>query len=223
MKIENAKFLQILVENLFQMTCIASVFCIEFRLMSRLDDLRQLEADLVVLTPRACGCTHELISAATGVTQFCLPDVRRCNSACIHRPKDGDDSQMDERSYFRSLVVRAIGLDLLSDEEGDKFCRDSYNIHQHLWGLDDVANAASEGLRDDGELVGITDFSSHWLVKDMKSRQRSHVEDLQYMQDIILARIRSAITGLTHLPQSMGMPPNFTVLSANKTTASLVF
>lgn len=161
--------------------------------MARLDDLQQLEAELVALQPHACGCPHELITAASGVVQFCPPAVRRCNSACVHRPKDGDDTQLSEINHFRALIERAIDLQILDDEVGHRYCMESSEIHDMLWGIDDVANAEAEGLGVDGELDGITDFDHHWLVELTRNRQQPYVADQDTLINGLLDRVRGAI------------------------------
>jgi hypothetical protein len=152
--------------------------------MSRLDDLRLLEADLVVLQPRACGCLHELISSATGIVQFCAVAAQARNTACFHRPNPDD---------LRSAINRAIQLQLLSSREVNDFLRDDQNIYRALADLDREAQLVSEELEEGGELIGINDFADHWLTLDIRERQQSHVDDLRYMIDTILLRVRKAI------------------------------
>ncbi len=165
------------------------VFSIKFRLMSRLEDLQWVQQETTKIQPRACGCVHELISASTGVDQFCPLSIRESNALCQHRS--------DARKADLTLLVgEAARLNIISPTEERTFLRFAQDMHRAVLEIDDRALGTSEELADAGELIGITDFTNHWLAQEVRDRQRGHAEEIQEVLSIIRERAIAAINSL---------------------------
>jgi hypothetical protein len=156
--------------------------------MTRLDDLRQLEAELSAVRPSRCGCVHELISFASGKVQFCPSATREANAICFHRK---------DTRHFSKLLGEAARLNLLNEEEEAQYLREAESIRHSVQDIDVRARDTAQSLALSGDLLGITDFSQHWLANETRDRQRSNVEDVDFMIDTILGRIHSEATGIT--------------------------
>lgn len=162
------------------------------------DEIREFQAALSTLKPRACGCPHELISAYKGGGKaiFCPVGERRCNPSCAHPPEA-------EIPALKAAIHRAREIRLISGQQHEQMIRWATDASYGLEMIDYHAQFLAEmeqeqAPEDDGP------FDDHPIVLEMIERQEPHVEVQLEIIAILKRNARGRLEQLSHMRSFAG-------------------